>query len=65
MLARIGKFILDYLLGKVFDFLRGALAKIQRHKEINKQAEESVKPIEEAKTEKEIDDASRDVLGGL
>ena len=65
MLPGIAKFLLDYLLGKLFDFLKGVAARLQRHKQIDKEAEESKKPLEKAKTEKEIDESAKDILGGL
>ncbi len=61
----LGSLIVKYVFDKLTELVRGVIARLQRHKEIDKQAEESVKPIEEAKNEKEVDDAAKDVLGGL
>lgn len=41
------------------------VARLTRRKEVQKQAEESVKPIEEAKTKEEIDASVKDTLSGL
>jgi hypothetical protein len=59
------KLILDYVVGRLSELVRGLIARFNRHSAIDKQAEESKKPLEEAKNEKEIDDAAKDILGGL
>jgi hypothetical protein len=65
MLASIGKFVLDWLAAKVLAFLAGLYAIATRRKQVDREAEESVKPIKDAVTEKEIDESARDTLGGL
>lgn len=64
-LAGIVKMVLQWAIEKLYELVRNAVARLKRHKEIDKQAEKSKKPLEEAKTEKEIDDAAKDVLGGM
>lgn len=65
MLAGIGKFVLDWLLAKLLAFAGGLVRVLMRRKEVEKNAEESVKPIKDAVTEEEIDESTRDTLGGL
>lgn len=65
MLATIGRFVLDWLLGKLTAWAGGLVRFYQRKAQVEKEAEESVKPIKDANTEKEIDSAARDLLGKL
>lgn len=67
MLAAIGRFILDYLLGKLVAWGKALVAKLQRREEIKHEENESVDPLKKAdpESEKEIDDATRSALDGL
>lgn len=65
MLSGVLKIVLDWLAAKVLAFVTGLYAISTRRKKVEKEAEESVKPIKDAETEKEIDDATDDTLGGL
>lgn len=65
MLAGIGKIVLDWLFDKLSSLVAELVRFVQRKKQVEKEAEESVKPIKDAETEKEIDDAAKDLLGKL
>lgn len=65
MLATIGKFVLDWLYGKLSSLVAELVRFAQRKSQVEKEAEESVRPIKDAETEKEIDDAAKDLLGKL
>lgn len=64
-LSWVLKVVLDWAFTKLSAWVGGLVRFFKRKAEIEKQAEESVKPMEQAKTEKEIDSAAKDVLGGL
>jgi len=62
-LSWLGKLVVGYIFDKVAELVRGFLARQERHKEIDKEAEESVKPSEDAKNDKEQEDALKDSIG--
>jgi hypothetical protein len=55
-------FILNWLWGKLLAFLTLTTQKIIRKEEIKKEAEESVKPLEDAETADEIDKGADSAL---
>lgn len=59
------KLVLDWALDKLTSWLGGLIRFFERKKQIEDQAKESKKPLDQAKTEKEIDDAAKDILGGM
>lgn len=63
-MATILKIVLDWALAKARAFALGLYNIYMRHKTIDKESKESVKPGEKAKSEKEIDDSLRDSIGG-
>lgn len=64
-LSGLMKIALDWAFNKLTEWIGGLVRFYQRKAQVEKEAEESVKPIKDAQTEKEIDDAARDLLGKL
>jgi F0F1-type ATP synthase membrane subunit b/b' len=65
ILKAIGTLILDFLVNKLIGFVTGIVERRRRIKENERRAEEDKKKLDNANTEKEIDDAARDALGKL
>jgi hypothetical protein len=65
MLAGIGKWIVEGVLGYILKALDAFLTKVLRRKAIDKSADASVEPLKEAKTADEIDKAADSALNGL
>lgn len=61
----LGKLFLEFIWGKLVAWLSGIAARFKRQKEIEKEAEESVKPLKDAKTADEIDKATDSALDGF
>ncbi len=62
-LSWLGQAVINWVLNAVRELVRGFLARVKRHKEIDKESEESTKPMEDAKTDKEQEDALKDSIG--
>jgi hypothetical protein len=64
-LAALVADLVKWGLGKLFDLVSVAVKRMQRRSEVQKQAEDSVKPLKDAKSAEEIDRATDSTLGGL
>lgn len=60
--TRLGQLILTYVFGKLVEVIKDAYTNIALKKKIEKEAIESAKPLKEATTKKEIDDATDSIL---
>lgn len=58
----LGKFVLEFLWGKLVAFLSAVAAKLKRQKQIDDHAEEAAKPLKEAESAEDIDKAIDDAL---
>lgn len=65
MWQKLGQFVLNFIVGKLAEAIATWWKKRQRHKEIDREAEKSTKPLKDAKTAEEIDHATDDALNGL
>lgn len=63
ILSWLGQAVINWVLNSLRELVQGILARIKRHKEIDKESEESTKPMEDAKTDKEQEDALKDSIG--
>lgn len=59
------KLIIDQVLTRIIEWATALFKKLSRRQEIQKQAEESVKPLVDAKTPEEVRDATKDALDGI
>lgn len=59
-----GKMVLEFLLGRLMDFLKVKIEERKRRLEIEKQARESVEKLKNAKDGKGIDDSVDSALDG-
>lgn len=64
-LSWLGGLVLNFVWGKLTAFLTSLVAFLKRNKEIDDAAKESVKPLKNAQTGEEIDNATDDALGGV
>lgn len=60
-----GKFVLQFLLGKLIEWVKATKANYDAKKAIEKEARDSVQKLKDAKTAQEVDDATDDALDGV
>lgn len=61
----VGQYLLQYELGKITDWVKGAIAKKEAQKKNAEEAAKSVAPLQKAQTAEEIDAATDDALDKL
>lgn len=63
--AWLGGLLLDKLLGKAIELIKGYIAKRDAAKKAKADADKSVEPLQKAKTADEIDKSTDDALNGI
>lgn len=64
-LAALAEKLIEWLLSKGYTALAGWIAMMTKRNEIQKEANTSVEPLKNAKSGKEVDDATNSTLGGV
>ena len=64
-LTWIGNLFLNFIWSKLVAWVSGVAARLKRQKEVEKESQDSVQPLKDAKTADEIDQAARKSLDGF
>lgn len=63
ILSWLANLFLEFVWKKISAALQDLIARVKRHKQIDKEADQSVEPGKQAKSDKEIEDALKDTIG--